>query len=187
MDSEPAFLQSQLPSSSNNDSSKNIIIIALLIILVLSLLGINLFTIMGEGLQKFINFSKPFISDLGYDTGIIIDKSSDVLSDASKTGIDILNGTVHSVGDLLIKASGENNEHNNINQPSTKPPTPPEPAHSTNPVLNTPSVNKSKWCLVGEYNGNRGCISISDQDKCLSGQVFPSQKMCLNPTLTQNS
>ena len=187
MDSEPIMSQ---PQSANGTDRSNMLIIVLIIILVLSLLGINVFTIIGNGLQQFINIFNPAISkglsDLGYASGNVIDKSSDLLADTSKTGIDILNGTVQSVGDLLIKASGDN--RGNINQPSTKPPTPPQPAETTNPIVaSTHASNKSQWCLVGEYNGARGCINISDQDKCLSGQVFPNQQMCLNPNLTQNA
>jgi hypothetical protein len=185
MDSD--FVQPQV-SSTDNDSLKNILIIVLLIIIVLSLLGINTFTIIGNGLQQFINFFNPVISkalsDLGYASGNVLDKTSDIVADTSIAGIDILHGTVDSVGDLLIKASGENV---NINQPSSIAPNPPQPSETTNPVMNGPSMNKSKWCLVGEYNGARGCISVSDQDKCLSGQVFPNQQMCLNPNFTQNA
>ena len=46
---------------------------------------------------------------------------------------------------------------------------------------------QEKYCLVGEYHNKRGCIEVADGDKCMSGQVFPSQQLCLNPTLTQNS
>ena len=143
--------------------------------------------IIGNGLQQFINIFNPIVSkglsDLGYASGSVLDKTSDIVADASKTGIDILHGTVDSVGDLLIKASGRSD----INQPPTSAPNPPKPSETTSPVMNGPSMNKSQWCLVGEYNGTRGCISITDQDKCLSGQVFPNQQMCLNPNLTQNA
>jgi hypothetical protein len=184
---DPAFEQPQI--SSSGDNTKNMLIIVLLIILILSLLGINIFTIIGNGVQYFINIFNPVVSkglsDLGYASGNVVDKSSDILADTSKTGIDILNGTFHSIGDLLVKASGQGT---NVNQPPTTPPHSPEPAASTNPIVaTTQAANKSQWCLVGEYNGTRGCISVTDQDKCLSGQVFPNQKMCLNPNLTQNA
>jgi hypothetical protein len=128
------------------------------------------------------------LANLGYASGTLLDRSSDVVADASKTGIDILHGTVDSVGDLLIKASGQGaggalDIH--INQPPTIAPNPPEPNSTTNPIQNNTSA-KSQWCLVGEYNGPRGCISVSEGDKCLSGQVFPSQHQCLNPNLSQN-
>ena len=46
--------------------------------------------------------------------------------------------------------------------------------------MTTPSSKKAGWCLVGEYQGRRGCIEISDYDKCLSGKVFPNQGACMN-------
>lgn len=184
---DPIVQQPQFVSS--EDNTKNILIIILLIILILSLLGINVFIIIGNGVQYFIDIFSPFFSkglaDLGYASGNVIDKSSDVLADTSKTGIDILNGTFQSIADLLIDASGRSVD---INQPQIIPPSAPQPAETTNPIVaKTQAANKSQWCLVGEYNGARGCISVSEHDKCLSGQVFPNQKMCLNPNLTQNS
>jgi hypothetical protein len=180
-------------SSPISDGLKNVLIMILLVILVLSLLGINVFTIFGNALQKLIDVFNPIVSkvlkDLGYASGNVISSTSDIVADTSKTGIDILNGTVHSVGDLLLKASGQGSGaslDSQINQPPIIAPKPPSPNESSNPIQSTPSVNKNHWCLVGEYNGARGCISVSDQDKCLSGQVFPTQQLCLNPNLTQN-
>jgi len=188
MDSTP-LIQSPQISSNGNDIAKNMLIVVLIAVLILSLLGINIFIIIGNGIQQFINIFNPIVSkalsDLGYASGSVLDKTSDIAADASKTGIDILNGTMHSVSDLLIHASKEGGKLN-INQPPMVPPNPPNPAQTSNPI-NTPSVNNNKWCLVGEYEGKRGCISVSDQDKCLSGQVFPNQQMCLNPNLTQNA
>lgn len=167
-----------------DSSNKNVIIGVLIVIVVLSLLGINIFSFVGDVLQHFINVFSPAFSNaltgFGRVSGIAINKSSDIIADTSKTGIDILNGTVQSVGDLLIKSG-----NNQINQPPSIPRNPPEPTDTTNPIVNTPSLNKNKWCLVGEYNGTRGCISITDSDKCMSGQVFPSQQLCLNPNLTK--
>ena len=182
------------PSSNGGDFFKNVLIIILLVILILSLLGINIFIIFGNLLQNFIDIFSPIISKtlahLGYASGNIITQSSDIVADTSKTGIDILNNTVNSVGDLLLKASGKNPNSRldkYINQPPTEPPRSPEPNNTTSPIQSGGTSSKSNWCLVGEYNGTRGCISVTDQDKCLSGQVFPSQQQCLNPNLTQNN
>ena len=183
--------QAQMPQPSNGDSLKNILIIILVIILILSLLGINVFTIFGNLLQNVINFFNPVVSkglsDLGYASGTVIDKSSDVVATTGKTGIDILNGTIHSVGDLLLKASGQDAGKSidiAINAQPTNASSP-IPDNTTSPIQSSAGQSKSSWCLVGEYNGSRGCVNITDQDKCLSGQVFPNQQMCLNPTMTQ--
>jgi len=183
------------PSQITNDSVstggtlKNIIIIVLTAVLILSLLGINVFTIFGNFLQQIIDIFNPVISkalsNLGYASGTVIDKTSDIVADSTKLGIDILHDTVDSVGDLLVKASGKSDKNLDIaiNQPLKIAPQQPSPDASSSPIQNVPS--KNSWCLVGEYNGARGCVSVSDQDKCLSGQVFPNQQMCLNPTLSQ--
>jgi hypothetical protein len=89
-----------------------------------------------------------------------------------------------------VKASGQSpgsgkNIDIAINQPPTVAPNQPSPDASTSPIQSSASSAKNKWCLVGEYNGARGCVSVTEQDKCMSGQVFPTQQMCLNPTMTQ--
>jgi hypothetical protein len=188
--SSPALVT---PSSGSvGDWSKNTIIIVLVVILLLSLLGVNILNLFGNMVESVTEIFRPVVSkalaNLGYASGTLLDRSSDVVADASKTGIDILHGTVDSVGDLLIKASGQGSGKAldiHINQPPTIARSSPEPNATTNPIQGNSSA-KSQWCLVGEYNGTRGCISVSDQDKCLSGQVFPSQQQCLNPNLSQN-
>lgn len=40
-----------------------------------------------------------------------------------------------------------------------------------------------QWCLIGSSNGINSCISVNDYDKCMSSQLFPSQKECMNPVL----
>lgn len=178
--------------SESRGSLKNIIIICLVVVLFLSLLGINIFAIFGNVLQYITNIFNPVVSkglsDLGYASGTVIDKSSDVLADTSKLGIDIAHDTIQSVGELLVKASGKNGDSNiddAINQPPTTAPEQPNPDTSTSPIQTSPASSKNQWCLVGEYNGARGCIVVGEQDKCMSGQLFPMQQMCLNPTFTQ--
>jgi len=181
-------------------SNKNTVIMLLIFLLILSFLGINLLNISGDIIQRISNIFGPvfvnFLSLFGYTTGTVINKTADVVADASKTGIDIAEGTAQSVGGLFLKAS-----QNLSNQPSLETPQPelkqqpqpkpeskpePEPDTTKNPIQNPISSIKARWCLVGEYEGRRGCIAINEHDKCLSGQVFPTQQMCLNPTYTSN-
>jgi hypothetical protein len=169
-----------------NDIMKNILIIVLLSLLIFSVLGVNIFTAIGNFLQQIIDIFNPTLKrtlgDLGYATGSLINTSSDALSEVSKTGIDIANGTFHEVGDLLRKGSGRDLDHSINKGPEDHNEA--KPDHANSPIQESPS--KMQWCLVGEYEGRRGCIEISESDKCLSGQVFPNQKMCLNPTFSQN-
>jgi len=185
-----------ITNSSNTFSDKNGLIMILLLLLLLSFLGINILNISGDFIQRVNVVFAPVVSRIlmtfGYTTGTVIDKTADVVTDVSKTGIDIAGGAAHSLGDLFIKASsGKPSDpidlEKTINEPEKKPEKEePKPDATTNPIQKPITSAKTQWCLVGEYEGRRGCIEVTDQDKCLSGQVFPTQKMCLNPTYTNN-
>ena len=200
----------QPPITSNNSNiiptndifnNKNFIIILLLVLLILSFLGINLLAIFGNFIQTIVSIFGPLVTQIlsifGYTAGTLIDKSAEIVTDTAKTGIDIAGGTVGSIGDLIKDASrpgvderAKQQLDNSIN--FSKPSTylqikQPEPDSTTNPIQKPITSNKAGWCLVGEYEGRRGCIQVGQEDKCLSGQVYPNQKMCLNPTLTTNA
>ena len=137
---------------------------------------------------KILTF-RQLLSLVGYTAGTAIDKTTDVVTDTAKVGIDLAGGAVDDVAKLLIDASKQDGNPPSldlkINQGAIKI-AEPTPDKTENPIQNAPAAAKKSWCLVGEYQGRRGCIEVSDQDKCISGQVFPEQKMCLNPTLSQN-
>jgi hypothetical protein len=43
--------------------------------------------------------------------------------------------------------------------------------------------SKSGWCFIGEDRGFRSCIRVGENEKCMSGDIFPSQEICVNPNL----
>jgi hypothetical protein len=42
---------------------------------------------------------------------------------------------------------------------------------------------KGGWCFIGEDRGIRSCSQIGQNDQCMSGDIFPSQEICMNPNL----
>lgn len=52
---------------------------------------------------------------------------------------------------------------------------------------NTQSQNqrKSGYCYIGEDRGFRSCIKVGINDKCMSGNIFPTKAICINPKLRQ--
>jgi hypothetical protein len=102
--------QSVVPNKEDVFSNKNAVIVFLTILLIFSFLGINIIKNIGDLLQHIINtilfFIRPLLSNVTFITGSAIDSTGDLVADASKTGIDIANGTVDSVVKLLIKAIG---------------------------------------------------------------------------------
>ena len=126
------------------------------------------------------------MSILGFTTGTILNKSADVVSDTGKVALDIAEGTVQNVGNLMIKASksGVNMETQSelekalqMNRLENQA----EDDVSENPIQKPISSNKNGWCLIGEYENKRGCIEVDDSEKCMSGQVYPTRQACVNP------
>jgi hypothetical protein len=44
-------------------------------------------------------------------------------------------------------------------------------------------AKSSGWCYVGEERGSRTCAQVGVDDICMSGDIFPSQEICMNPSL----
>src|SRR6056300_441700 len=141
------------------NNNKNYMIIILSILLILSLLGINIFIILGNTVQVVINIFKPLIFQIlaffGYTAGTLINTTADITSDIARAGVDIAEGTVQSVGNLLkdtSKGSVNLKQKNNdmvISEPEY------DKAEST--IQTNGASLKSSWCLIGEHNGKRGC------------------------------
>jgi hypothetical protein len=45
------------------------------------------------------------------------------------------------------------------------------------------SMGKSGWCFVGENKGVRHCAQVGVNDVCMSGDIFPTRDVCINPNL----
>jgi hypothetical protein len=174
---------------------KNMIILILIMLLIFSFLGINILIVSGNIYDEVRVTVLPVIEKVlamfGYSSGILIDKTADTASDAIKFSTDIAHGAVDSIGDLLKVASKSRLEEDTqlaldqtltFNKPLCK--NEPQPESSSSSTQSPISSGKQKWCLVEEIGTQRNCLEIAEMDKCMSGQVFPSQKVCLNPNLT---
>jgi hypothetical protein len=42
---------------------------------------------------------------------------------------------------------------------------------------------KSGWCFIGEGEGIRSCVEVGINDTCMSGDIFPTSAVCVNPNL----
>lgn len=101
-------------SPSNLFSNKNIIIMILVGLLILSFLGMNIFLFIGMAVQFIVRKVGVIVTTIlgwiGFYTGAVINTTADVVGDTAKAGIDIAEGTVHSVGNLL-------QDRNNVSGP----------------------------------------------------------------------
>jgi len=57
------------------------------------------------------------------------------------------------------------------------------PDYTANDSYSSNLEGKSGWCYVGEDQGQRACSSVGYADTCMSGKIFPTQDICVNPSL----
>jgi len=50
-------------------------------------------------------------------------------------------------------------------------------------IQNGRNNNGKGWCYVGEDSGFRSCVEVGNGQECMSGDVFPTRDMCINPSL----
>jgi hypothetical protein len=58
-------------------------------------------------------------------------------------------------------------------------------ADDSTSVTQKQQSGKSGYCYIGEDRGFRSCVKVEAVDKCMSGQVFSRQDICINPTLRE--
>jgi hypothetical protein len=44
-------------------------------------------------------------------------------------------------------------------------------------------ASKAGWCYIGEDRGFRSCAEVGVNDTCMSGDIFPTSQVCVNPSL----
>lgn len=177
-----------LVNSSIASTPQNIIIVILSILLIFSFLGINILDILSNIIKLIIKIFSPLVTELlsilGYTSGSIINKTADVAADVGKGAIDIGEGAVQGVGDLLIKASRKGVDNEAANQLDSVLSIDDKNANNLvddpeDPIQKPISSSKAGWCLVGEFDNRRSCIQVNEYDKCMSGQIFPNREQCL--------
>lgn len=98
--------------------------------------------------------------------------------------------TMSSVPDAeVLQSQNQQINKNNLNQAlnHATPNYTPEPGYSADDsyssIQKSKSSNKSGWCFIGEDRGFRSCINVGENDKCMSGDIFPTSEICVNPNL----
>jgi hypothetical protein len=137
----------------------------------------------------------------------VSEKAVDVTASGAKTGIDIVSGTLDSGLDVIegqLKNAKQNSDAkaNSGSTSTTGTSTGSESNSSLNTALaealpqipepddatsNTQSnrTGKAGFCYIGEDRGFRSCIEVKENDTCMSGQIFPSSAICVNPNLRE--
>jgi hypothetical protein len=169
---------------------------------ILSFLGFNIFIYLGKGAQGITDFFGPIITKILSIFGMtgvqLIDNTAEGAKKVVNTSAELVDTGLTSVQDVMPKISQGTPIKNTIPQPDVMK------NNSLNQVLNKASVkdsatheyeadeatsniqkgsSKAGYCYIGEDKGYRSCMYVNDSDKCMSGDIFPTNEICVNPSL----
>jgi hypothetical protein len=182
----------------------------ILIIFLLSFFGFNIFIYLAEGTAEVTSIFKPiidltvalvahitsiFVGVTAAGTKTIVTNTADVID----TGLTNIENRAEKVEDNTSASSLKSRhdaksksdkamDNNTLNQTLNKA----QASQSNNngdyeadqsDSSIQASNNKSGWCFIGQDRGFRSCMEIGQQDKCMSGDIFPSKDICVNPSL----
>jgi hypothetical protein len=59
----------------------------------------------------------------------------------------------------------------------------PKQDYVANDSYDSTQQGKAGWCYIGSEQGYRSCSQVGEADICMSGNIFPTQEVCVNPSL----
>ena len=153
-----------------------------LVVIILALLGFNLFSHLGNLTDNIRDFISPITNILGNKTGKALETTTLNTAQGIK-GIGNVTGNIIESGVGLVKhgLDGPKNDTTQISDPLIVDEEP-EP-DTTDSVIQTTPKTGTGYCYVGEDRGIRSCVKINKNHKCMSGDIFPTREICINPKL----
>ena len=161
----------------------------LFLILMIFVLGLNIYYKMTEGVTLFAKMMVQVVQNTDEETkrgaeaiekvllepeeSKNINKKEDTIESKKET-ISKLRQRIHKGKDSKKEKKQEKKEEEKI------PKSVPSPDLSSHDDLNH---QKKQYCYVGNLGGKRHCAEIEQSDKCISGDIFPSESKCVNPNL----
>ena len=168
------------------------------IIVILLFLGFNVLKMSGEGLDSLGSIARSLFGSFGLSIGDTIKKTIDNTAKGSKEVIDVTKNVaddaVDDTEELLVgkdKKNHEKDKKNNenlaqaVDDPPKKQPQEVIPDDAGSSLQQSKGAGKAGWCFVGEDRGFRSCVQIGINDDCISGDIFPSKDICVNPSLRE--
>ena len=158
-----------------------------LLIVILALLGMNIFGYFSDG----VDILGSIMQKLGLGTAAIAQQTVDVSMDGVKLGADVAAHTVtdaanivkDSVGGSTKTISDAVNANKKGAKSSNEPTQTKEDQASDSNIQTRGSNQKAGWCYVGTDRKVRSCIEVGKSNKCMSGNIFPTRELCINPKL----
>jgi hypothetical protein len=169
-----------------------------LFIALLALIGVNVFNYLSQITDWFSKtFGPLFRRTVGSAADVVGSTATQTINTAAEGTQAVVGGVAKGATsgiDELQKAIGGNAMRNNIDNKgiiAEKDETQEQPfvINQEDEEADTSIVGPrtkgltSGFCYIGEDRGVRSCMQIGQSDKCMSGQIYPTMEVCVNPNL----
>jgi hypothetical protein len=158
------------------------------LIVVLALLGFNIFTYLAKGTDvfgKYLGFAekkiergtKKTLKFLGKETNKV---GKAVVGGVKKTGKEVRRGASAVVSPLAKAVDGGASRQHGRRGRHKRGVAPDSAGESE--IQRKPHKG---YCYIGSWQGIRSCIEVKKAKECMSGQLFPTRAICVDPKLRQ--
>lgn len=170
-----------------------------IIFLILAFLGLNIVATLGYLTEDLINLFKPILLFTGHPVSKTV-KTVDDIKEDTKAIVDVTKKAIDGANDSAIYRNMDNTintalEHRmtseklatmkSLQDAQSKQSTRngPNPDEAGSRTQSSQSSSKIGYCYIGEDRGFRSCIKVGENDECISGDIFPTREICINPNL----
>ena len=179
------------------------VIITICIIFILAYFNINLFTIIGNIIQRISNIITPIFLNILHYFGIAVGTTVATTTTIASSGISDITTSIDTTNKAVSGTIVSGIQGNGVNESAY----PMKTVQNTNEpsfhIVNTaPQIAKQQqqeqdkqytnsvqynapvgYCYIGNQNNQRLCAEVSESQQCMSGDIFPTMNMCINPNL----
>ena len=166
-----------------------VIIVVISIIFVLAYFNINLFTIIGNIIQRISNVIMPIILYILHYFGIALGTTVATTTSVASSGISDVTTSIDTVNKAVSGTIISGIQGNGVNESAYPAKTIQNSNEQSFHIVNTaPQIavqynTPVGYCFIGQQRNQRYCSEISEAHQCASGDVFPTMDMCINPNL----
>jgi len=166
------------------------------IFIIIGFLFLNLFLYLTKPINSSIfNMYDPLLKKIGINNDdkpqvknniSSTSKKVRVNKEENKNAINKLEKVVNNkktVNNIDSENIQKQNEEQGIK--SKQKPFIPEPDVSASRLQANKPTSKQGYCYIGEDRGFRSCIEVGKGDVCMSGDIFPTKDICINPNLRE--
>jgi len=147
----------------------------IVVIVLLGFVGINVFLYLGFSFKKLYGLLDKFVN---YIKSLLTGKKSKSKSKSKPKPKPKPNAKQDSSNNSLEKNMKDLADDIEKPRPVKKETIKPDEDVST---IHT--SGKSGYCNVGSWKGIRSCVKVSSANECISGDIFPTKDICVNPNL----